>query len=37
VENSLDVEGGGTVVGIGPGVEFQVVDGGIFWIEPDYD
>ena len=33
----LDVEGGGAVVGVGPGVEFEIVGGGIFWIEADDD
>ena len=35
--NSLDVEGGGAVIGIDPGVEFQIIEGGVFWIEADYD
>src|SRR5437660_11140609 len=25
------------VVGVAPGVEFQIVEGGISWIEADYD
>jgi hypothetical protein len=37
VEDSLDAEGGGAVVGVGPRVEFQVADAGVFWIEADYD
>ncbi len=37
MRNSLDVEGGGAVIGVGPGVEFQIVDGGIFRIEANYD
>jgi len=36
-ENSLQIEGDGTVASVGPGVQFQIVEGGILGIEADYD
>ena len=37
VGQDLDVEGGGAVASVCPGVEFEIVGHGIFGIEADYD
>ena len=31
----LNGEGRGAVAGVGPGIEFEIVEVGIFWAEPD--